>query len=179
MIPFKRRGMWQALQNSVFGLGAVVGASFGGAIADSIGWRWCFLLQCPVAIFSLVVGYFVVKDQGHLAVANGESALSIIWSKIDLAGSLVLVIALVMQLIGLSVGGNELPWSSGWVITLLVGSTALILLFVVIESKTKAIPIIPLRMFKRRLSIAIQITNLCAGISAYAVSCIKIVFSVC
>lgn len=38
MIPFKKRGMYQALQNSMFGFGAICGASFGGSIADSIGW---------------------------------------------------------------------------------------------------------------------------------------------
>jgi hypothetical protein len=38
MIPFRKRGMYQALQNSMFGFGAICGASFGGAIADSIGW---------------------------------------------------------------------------------------------------------------------------------------------
>jgi MFS family permease len=40
MIPFKRRGMYQALQNGMFGFGAICGASFGGSIADHIGWRW-------------------------------------------------------------------------------------------------------------------------------------------
>jgi MFS family permease len=38
MIPFRKRGMYQALQNSMFGFGAICGASFGGSIADSIGW---------------------------------------------------------------------------------------------------------------------------------------------
>lgn len=44
MIPFRKRGMYQAMQNGIFGFGAVCGASFGGSIADTIGWRWCFLL---------------------------------------------------------------------------------------------------------------------------------------
>lgn len=38
MIPFRKRGMYQALQNGMFGFGAICGASFGGSIADSIGW---------------------------------------------------------------------------------------------------------------------------------------------
>lgn len=44
MIPFRKRGMYQAMQNGIFGFGAICGASFGGSIADTIGWRWCFIL---------------------------------------------------------------------------------------------------------------------------------------
>lgn len=58
MIPFERRGMYQAMQNVLHGFGAICGASFGGAIADTIGWRWCFLLQVPVSIIALALGYF-------------------------------------------------------------------------------------------------------------------------
>ena len=63
MIPFRRRGMYQALQNGIWGLGAICGASFGGAIADTISWRWCFLLQVPISAMALIVGYLAVKNQ--------------------------------------------------------------------------------------------------------------------
>ena len=62
MIPFRKRGMYQALQNCIYGFGAIAGASFGGSIADHIGWRWCFLLQVPVSVLALAVGYFVIKN---------------------------------------------------------------------------------------------------------------------
>ena len=93
-----------------------------------------------------------------------------VFAKIDLAGAFVLVIALSVQLLALSLGGNELPWSSGWVIGPLVGSFVLLGVFVLIEAKTSAIPIIPLRMLSGRLSISVQLANMCAGMAAYAVS---------
>jgi len=63
MIPFRKRAMYQAMQNGVFGFGAICGASFGGSIADHIGWRWCFLLQVPVSALALVLGALVLRNQ--------------------------------------------------------------------------------------------------------------------
>ena len=170
MIPFKRRGMYQALQNTVYGFGAVSGASFGGLIADNIGWRWCFLIQVPISVLGFVIGWFVVSDQEQLMGDAAVGRLKNVFAKVDLAGAFVLVIALSMQLLALSLGGNELPWSNGWVIGSLVGSFVLLGAFVLIEAKTSAIPIIPLRMLSGRLSISVQLANLCAGMAAYAVS---------
>lgn len=168
MIPFRRRGMYQALQNTIWGFGMISGASFGGAIADAIGWRWAFFLQVPVSVIAFGLGFLVIKDPVEIHSASGLSKELL--AKVDFLGAFVLVSALSIQLVGLSLGGNDLPWSSGWVIGSLVGSIALLAGFFAIEAKTGAIPIIPLRMFKRKLSLLIQLTNLCAGIAAYAVS---------
>ncbi|KAI2613233.1 major facilitator superfamily domain-containing protein [Hypoxylon sp. NC1633] len=165
MIPFRRRGMYQAMQNGVFGFGAICGASFGGSIADTIGWRWCFLLQVPISVVALVLGYIVVKDQ---ITFSGGSSLKETWRIVDFSGALLLVVAISVQLVGLSLGGNELPWSSPWVIVLLVVSVVLLGLFLLVEARTTAIPVIPLRMLKGRLPIFIQLSNVCAGLSAYA-----------
>ncbi|KAB5575419.1 major facilitator superfamily domain-containing protein [Coniochaeta sp. 2T2.1] len=166
MIPFRKRGMYQALQNGMFGFGAVCGASFGGSIADSIGWRWCFLSQVPISALALVVGALVIKNpQGILAAGQGFRA---VWTKVDFTGALILVVAISIQLVGLSLGGNELPWGSPWVIGSLVVSCVLFAAFLVVEGRTRAIPVIPLRMLRGRLPMAIQISNVCAGFSAYA-----------
>lgn len=168
MIPFRKRGMYQALQNGMFGFGAICGASFGGSIADSIGWRWCFNLQVPISIFALFVGALVIKNpEGgfHLGQSFRET-----WSRVDFTGSLLLVVAISLQLVGLSLGGNELPWSSPWVVGSLVGSFVLLGLFLRVEATTRAIPIIPLRLLYGKLPALIQFSNICVGTSAYAVS---------
>ena len=168
MIPFRRRGMYQALQNSVWGFGAISGASLGGLIADKIGWRWCFLLQVPISIVGFIFGWFFVSNQPRLDDSS-DGRFKGMWAKIDFAGAFILVTALCLQLLALSLGGNELPWSNGWVIGSLVGSFVLLGIFVWVESRTSAIPIIPLRMLSGRLSVSVQITNICAGLAAYAV----------
>jgi len=163
MIPFRKRGMYQALQNGMFGFGAICGASFGGSIADSIGWRWCFLLQVPISAIALVLGYLVIKNPLQVHPTWNE-----IKAKVDFVGALLLVTAISIQLVGLSLGGNELPWSNGWVIGSLVLSIVLLALFVWIEAHTTAIPVIPLRQLYGRNPVSIQIANVCAGTAAYA-----------
>src|ERR1700760_2052917 len=106
MIPFRKRGIYQAMQNAVFGFGSICGASFGGTIADFIGWRWCFYLQVPVSIIALVLGAIVLRDpQGGFEDSshNGSGM-----GRVDMLGAVLLVTSISLQLVGLSLGGNEL-----------------------------------------------------------------------
>ncbi|KAF3066792.1 hypothetical protein CFAM422_009012 [Trichoderma lentiforme] len=165
MIPFKKRGMYQAMQNGIVGMGAICGASFGGTIADLVGWRWCFLFQIPFSIFAFGAGYFVLKNQ-HRGIVS-EGGLGAVWKRVDFSGALLLVAAVSTQLLGMSLGGNELPWGSPWVIGSLSISVVLFVAFVAVEGKTTALPIIPLRMLQGAMPIATQIANICAGMSTY------------
>lgn len=169
IIPFRQRGMYQAIQNVSYGFGAICGASFGGAIVDSIGWRWCFLLQVPVSLFALVMGYVVLKfPTRHTESSPGRTRG--IWHQIDVLGACLLILALSVQLVGLSLGGNILPWTHLWVILPLVSSVVLLAAFVAVEAKTTAAPLIPLKMLRGQLAVSTQIANVCVGMAAYAVS---------
>jgi len=162
--------MYQALQNGIFGFGAISGASFGGSIADYIGWRWCFLLQVPISVLALILGLFYLRTPaGAPELASHNRGLETVWAKVDVSGSLLLVCGISLQLVGLSLGGNELPWDHPWVICSLCGSIALLALFFLVEAKTRAIPIIPLHMLRRRGPALIQVANNFAGLAAYAV----------
>ncbi|KAF2666184.1 MFS general substrate transporter [Microthyrium microscopicum] len=167
MIPFKNRGIYQAMQNGVMGFGMICGASFGGSIADSIGWRWCFLSQVPIAVMGLVLGVLYVPDPAggleHLPSTNGS-----LLSRVDVSGAFLLVIGISIQLVALSLGGNELPWSSPWVVGCLFGSTLILIVFAWVESKVAAIPIIPPRMVAGKFPFLIQTANNFQGLSAYA-----------
>ena len=169
IIPFRQRGMYQAIQNVSYGFGAICGASFGGAIVDSIGWRWCFLLQVPVSLFALVMGYIVIKlPTRHTESSPGQARG--IWHRIDVLGACLLILALSAQLVGLSLGGNILPWTHLWVILPLSSSVVLLAAFVAVEAKTTAAPLIPLKMLRGQLAVSTQIANVCVGMAAYAVS---------
>jgi MFS family permease len=170
LIPFRQRGMYQAIQNVSYGFGAICGASFGGAIVDSIGWRWCFLLQVPVSLFALIMGYIVLKFPPRLTEFSSDRQAQGIWHQIDVLGACLLILALSAQLVGLSLGGNILPWTHIWVILPLVSSVVLLAAFVAVEAKTTAAPLIPLKMLRGQLAVSTQIANVCVGMAAYAVS---------
>ncbi|KAH6603296.1 hypothetical protein Trco_008071 [Trichoderma cornu-damae] len=165
MVPFRKRGMYQAMQNGVFGLGAVCGASFGGTIADCIGWRWCFFLQVPFSIFAYAAGY-VVLEKRRLGIAS-EGGFGALWERVDFSGALLLVAAISTQLLGMSLGGNELPWTSPWVVGALGISVVLFAVFARVEGKTTAMPIIPPRMLRGAMPVVTQIANICSGMSTY------------
>ncbi|KAI6260101.1 hypothetical protein MCOR19_003620 [Pyricularia oryzae] len=151
------------------GLLTLAGASLGGAVADIIGWRWCFLSQVPISVAALVLGWFVVRDlESSVSSGQGVSRLRTIWSKVDISGALVLVVAISMQLVALSLGGNELPWGSPWVVAPLIGSSLLFALFISIQHRTTAIPVIPLRLLHGFLPTVTQLANVSLGLSAYA-----------
>lgn len=169
MIPFRKRGMYQAAQNVLHGFGSICGASLGGAIADSIGWRWCFLMQVPVSLLALFVGYLVIRNQEHAQGSSSESEKSV-WALVDMSGSVLLILGLSAQLVGLSLGGNELPWNNVWVILCLVGSVVLLAAFLVVEATTGAMPVLPLRLLRGVKPLATQLANVCVGMAAYAVS---------
>ncbi|KAJ5521117.1 Major facilitator superfamily domain general substrate transporter [Penicillium fimorum] len=170
LIPFRQRGMYQAIQNVSYGFGGICGASFGGAIVDSIGWRWCFLLQVPISLFALVMGYRVLRFPPRNIATSPDGQTKGIWQQIDMLGACVLILALSAQLVGLSLGGNILPWTSIWVVLPLVSSVVLLGAFVAVEAKTTAAPLIPLKMLRGQLAVSTQIANVCVGMSAYAVS---------
>jgi len=171
MIPFKQRGMYQAMQNILFGFGAVLGASLGGAIVDTIGWRWCFLLQVPVSLLALVVGYFVLENPDHTVMdLHPKHRVRSALKHLDLSGAFLLVVGLVAQTLGLSLGGNEYDWSSMVVFLTLVASFLFLAGFVFVEAKTRAMPMIPLRMLKGCQPITVQVTNVFVGMCSYAVS---------
>ncbi|KAF7122936.1 hypothetical protein CNMCM5793_001112 [Aspergillus hiratsukae] len=168
LIPFRRRGMYQALQNGMHGFGAICGASFGGSIVDTVGWRWCFLVQVPVGLFALIAGHLVLHLPRHSKTFGQGQSFRAILRHVDLSGALLLILGLSSQLVGLSLGGNELPWSSIWVILSLVASLLLLGLFMVVEAKTPAIPLIPSRMLRGIMPVSTQIANVCVGMAAYA-----------
>ncbi|KAK0631296.1 major facilitator superfamily domain-containing protein [Immersiella caudata] len=166
MMPFSERGLYQAIQNVLYGLGSVLGASLGGMIVDSVGWRWCFLSQVPVSIFALVVGYYVLAAPER----SPEHSLRTALGCLDFPGAILLVVGLAVQLLGLSLGGNEYPWSSFPVVASLAGSTVLLMVFVLVEMNTggRKLPIIPLWMLKGWQPVAVQLTNLFVGMASYA-----------
>lgn len=150
------------------GFDAICGASSGGF--DTVGWRWCFLVQVSVGLFALITGHLVLHLPRHSKTFGQGQSFRAILRQVDISGALLLILGLPSQLVGLSLGGNELPWSSVWVILPLITSLLLLGLFMVVEAKTSAIPLIPSRMLRGIMPVSTQIANVCVGMAAYAVS---------
>ena len=56
------RGAYQSYINITYGVGSMLGAALGGAMVDSLGWRWEFGVQVPVLAVGVVVSIIAVPN---------------------------------------------------------------------------------------------------------------------
>ncbi|KAK8104907.1 MFS transporter [Apiospora kogelbergensis] len=142
------RGLYLAVTSIVWAVGSAVGPVLGGIFTTKLDWRWCFYINLPIgAVVFIVIAVFLKLPTPRTPVLAGLKA-------IDWAGSLLIVGAALMVLLGLEFGNVTFPWSSATVICLITFGVATVGLFVVNEWKLAANPIIPLRLFKDRSSVA-------------------------
>lgn len=152
IFPPQKRGKYMGIVTSVFGLASIIGPLVGGLITDLLNWRWIFYINIPIgAVAILLVILFMpnFKTEGRK-------------SKIDIPGTIFIVLALVPMLLALSFAGSTYAWASPQIIGMFVLSAAMFVLFVVAESKVQN-PIIPMSFFKER---AIWITLIIAFLSS-------------
>lgn len=167
--------MYQAIQNIMIGLGAISGACLGGFIADSLGWRFCFWLQVPIAFGAFVVATLSVRDvrrhdETSSVVDTPNVAERSSWKQVDLMGSLSLVSCLGLQTAALSLGSSRLDLTSAAPLVCIVGGIVMLVLFITVEATTKARPIMPLGMLGRMDRVALLVSNLGLGMVVYGVS---------
>lgn len=138
LVSLKARGTWQGLGNLVFAAGAALGGPVGGALADGgIGWRWAFLIQVPICMIHFAVVSFKVN------IPAGPGSIGEKLRRIDVWGALSLVTAITALLVGLNMGGNELPWSHPAVCLSLIAAVLLLSAFVYIERNVAREPLMP------------------------------------
>ncbi|KAI1101085.1 MFS general substrate transporter [Jackrogersella minutella] len=118
LVPIERRGSYQSYVNIVYGLASSLGAALGGLMADSLGWRWEFGIQVfPIAL-CFVVAFFGIPDD--LGLQNKHQSFKEGMKTFDFRGSILLTISTTFLILGLSLGGNILPWSHPFTIASLV-----------------------------------------------------------
>jgi len=161
LVPLRKRGVWQGFGNICYGTGAGLGGVFGGWINDTWGWRTAFLIQVPLVIASGLLVFFTVKIP---VKQTSESA----WKRIDFLGATTLVIALVLLLLGLNSGGNQVPWTHPFVLITLPLSAIFLALFIYIESTLASEPVIPVRLLLDRTVLSACLTNWFTTMSIYA-----------
>lgn len=152
LVPLRKRGVWQGIGNICFGAGSGLGGVFGGWINDTLGWRWAFLIQVPFLVVSCVLVAWKVKVP---AKHNDEAKLK----RVDFLGAITLVSTLVLLLLGLNAGGNQVPWTHPLVLTSLPLSAVSLGVFIYIEANVASEPVIPVRLLLDRTVFSACVTN--------------------
>lgn len=141
----------------VWATGQAVGAPLGGYLADTIGWRWSFLLQVPLAVLAIVSVSISLK----LPKREAEHFLSKL-KRVDFGGAIVLVTGVFCLLLGLDRGGN-VAWDDKITIGCLSSFAVLFVLFVFVELKVASEPFAPKAIVANPALVASYITNFFAA----------------
>ncbi|KAK5045205.1 hypothetical protein LTR84_009538 [Exophiala bonariae] len=170
LVPLRKRGVWQGYGNLVYGLGMGSGGVVGGALENWLSWRWAFLLQVPFVIVSTVLVVFLLDHQVLSTAPTSATTTRSALRRIDFLGATLLVTSLVLLLLGLNTGGNQLPWFHPLIITSLVLSITTLALFLYLEASPQWIPepMIPVLVIARsRTVLAAYLTNWFSTMSSF------------
>ncbi|HZP26467.1 MAG TPA: MDR family MFS transporter [Dehalococcoidia bacterium] len=158
LFTIKERARVQGWMSSVWGISSVAGPTTGGFIVDTIGWRWIFLLNVPLALLSMSVLIFFLHER-----------LEKRQHKIDYAGSLLMVAATSTFLVFLLEGGKSWPWFSGASMGLLATALVTLAAFLYHENRTPE-PLLPLSLFRSRLIAVASLITLATGVITIGIS---------
>jgi MFS family permease len=110
----------------------------GGVLTGLLSWQWIFLVNVPIGIAVLIA------SRRLLPAGTARPARQ----RLDIAGAL-LVTAAVVTAVYAVVGASQVGWLSARTEWTLAAAVALLVAFVAVESRT-SVPLMPLRMLRRR-----------------------------
>ena len=118
--------------------GGSIGVLLGGVLTDALDWHWIFLVNVPVGILVVALAFVLIPAERVATAAQ----------KLDIAGAVTVTASLMLAVYAI-VNGNETGWLTARTLGLLAVSGALLVVFLVIESRV-ASPLVPLRLFRLR-----------------------------
>ena len=149
LLPASRAGLAGGLIIGAAGFGNSVGPLLGGALTDTLGWRWIFYLNVPVAAFAVLVTLKVIaRDE---PTAPGQ--------RIDYPGIVALSVGLFVLLLALDEGATR-GWFDPLIIALFIASVFALVVFVLVEGRAGLDALIPRDVLDNRVFVAACLTTL-------------------
>jgi len=126
------------IYGAIAGGGSAVGLILGGLLTEYLDWRWCLLVNAPIAILAVVGALAFLHDHRQ---HSSETHLDVVGAVLASGGLLAVVYGLSQA--------EQRGWTSAFVLALLTGGIALLALFVAVEARV-AHPLLPLRVLRDR-----------------------------
>jgi EmrB/QacA subfamily drug resistance transporter len=161
IIPPRERARYQGYFLAVFGVSSVLGPVAGGLLADQSqilgvsGWRWVFLINVPIGLFSLLLVARVL----HLPHVRRDH-------RIDYMGAATLTGALIPLLI-VAEQGQSWGWTSPRaVLSIAIGVVGAVA-FILTERRMGPQALLPLRLFSGRTFFISTVLNFIIGMGMF------------
>jgi EmrB/QacA subfamily drug resistance transporter len=148
----KALGIWGALA----ALGATAGLVFGGLLTRFVGWQYVFLVNVPVGVVALLLIRRVVPESRLAIAKRGYDPLG----AVTVTGALVLLAYAIAQ-------APQVGWGATRTIAELTIGVALLGVFLVVESRSKA-PLMPLKIFRVQTLAGANAVGFLLGASFYS-----------
>ncbi|MGO9909532.1 MAG: MFS transporter [Solirubrobacteraceae bacterium] len=148
----KALGIWGGLGAG----GATVGLIAGGLLTRYAGWQYIFYLNVPIGVLALALTRRVVPESRRTTTRR----------RFDVAGALTGTGGLVLLVDAIS-QAPEYGWGATRTVGVLAAAAALLVAFVVVESRVSE-PILPPSIFRLRTLAGANVAGLLLGGSFYA-----------
>jgi EmrB/QacA subfamily drug resistance transporter len=155
----KERAKAFAVFGAIAGGGAAVGLLLGGLLTEYASWRWCLLVNIPIAIVAFIGATAVLKESKNEARGTHY----------DIPGAILVTAGLGLLVWGFTRAANpDLGWTAPQTLISLGAAVVLLAGFVWRERLSPA-PLLPLRILQDRNRAGAYIVGLLVGAGLFAV----------
>ncbi|MCJ1432600.1 hypothetical protein MMC27_001957 [Xylographa pallens] len=151
LMPMRKRALIEGMGNIAYGVTLALGGVYGGAINETIGWKWAFLIQPGMIIVNAALVCFVVR-------IPQQKADSSLLHHIDYFGGTSLVLAIVLLQVALNSGGTDIGWDSPVVIVSFVIAAISFAMFLFWDFFKASNPVIPIGALLQRTVASAQLS---------------------
>jgi EmrB/QacA subfamily drug resistance transporter len=153
----KERSTAFGVYGGISGGGAAIGLILGGLLTEYASWRWCLLVNIPIAVFTALAALRTV----HESKAQGNT-------RYDIPGAVLVSTGLVALVYGFTEAAKPgSGWTAASTVSWLAAAVVLLVGFVVWESRS-ANPMLPLRIVLDRNRGASYLSSLLVGAGLFA-----------
>jgi MFS family permease len=166
--PAHQRGLAMGVNSIAAIAGSFIGLVLGGVLAP-VSWRLIFLVSVPIGVLATVWAYHSLRELGVRRPA-----------RIDWWGNATFALGLVGVMIGITYGiqpygGHDMGWTSPFVLSMLLGGLALLVVFCIVEVHVED-PMFHLDLFRIRAFAAGNVASLLAAMGRGGLQFILIIW---